>query len=105
MVKAGPRGSDGASTKPPPYAELRPNCDGISINGASVLQPSTTRHDAQPSVQEPSLRNDADYECSGQESRRSPVRPISNDPDPKRDIGWEAAAPSQPCPAEEQPSQ
>jgi hypothetical protein len=75
---------------------LRPNCDGISPNGASVLQPSTTRRDAQPSVREPSLRNDANYECSGQESRHSPVRPISNDPDPKRDIGWEAAAPSQP---------
>jgi hypothetical protein len=83
---------DGAS----PYPGLRPNCDGISPNGASVLQPSTTRRDAQPSVQEPSLRNDADYECSGQESRRSPVRPISNDPDPKRDMGWEVAVPSQP---------
>ena len=69
---------------------------GRNANAASVLQPSTSHRDAQPSGQESSLHNGADYECSGQEPRRSPVRPISSDPDPKRDSDLEAVVPSQP---------
>jgi hypothetical protein len=67
-----------------------------NANAASVPQPSTTRRDAEPSGQESSLHNGADYECSGQEPRRSPVRPISNGPDPKRDSDLGAVVPSQP---------
>ena len=67
-----------------------------NANAASDLQPSTIHRDAQPSGQESSLHNGADYECSGQEPRRSPVRPISSDPGPKRDSDLEAVVPSQP---------
>ena len=69
---------------------------GGSPSGASVLQPSTTHRDAQPSGRESSLHNGADYERSGQEPRRSPVRPISSDPDPKCNSDPEAGVLSQP---------
>jgi hypothetical protein len=69
---------------------------GRNVNGASVPQPSTTHRDAQPSGREPSLHNGADYECSGPEPTRSPVRPISNGPGPRRDSDLVAVVPSQP---------
>jgi hypothetical protein len=69
---------------------------GQNANTASGLQPSTTPHGAQPSGQESTLRSDADYECSGQEPKRTPVHPISSDPDPKRNSDPEVVAPFQP---------